>query len=66
MCTYAYIRFVIGLFSFFVPLEPRGLIIVQHFQKSAAMPQYQGQVRTLLKPLCSIYTVNPQTLADPP
>ena len=34
MCTYAYIRFVIGLFSFFVPLEPLGLVImVGHFPK---------------------------------
>ena len=33
MCTYAYIRFVIGLFSFFLPLEPLGLIMVGHFPK---------------------------------
>ena len=57
MCTYAYIRFVIGLFSFFVPLEPLGLIMVG---------QCRSLVRTLLNPLCIIYTVNPQTLADPP
>ena len=33
MCTYAYVRFVIGIFSFFAPLGPLGLIIVWHFPK---------------------------------
>ena len=55
MCTYAYIRFVIGLFSFFVPLEPLGLIIVRHFPKKCGNATiYQGLVGTLLKPLCII------------
>ena len=41
MCKYAYVRFVIGFFSFFVSLGPLGLIIVRHFPKkcgNAAMP----------------------------
>ena len=33
MCTYAYVRFVIGIFSFFAPLGPLELIIVWHFSK---------------------------------
>ena len=33
MFTYVYVRFVIGLLSFFAPLGPLGLIIVWHFSK---------------------------------
>ena len=42
MCTYVYVHYVIGFFSFFVPAGPLGLIIVRHFQKkrsNAAMLQ---------------------------
>ena len=42
MCTYAYVRFVTGFFSFFAPLGPLGLMIVWHFPKkcgNAAMPR---------------------------
>ena len=42
MCKYAYVRFVIGFFSFFAYLGPLGLIIVRHFPKkcgNAAMPR---------------------------
>ena len=53
MCKYAYVRFVIGFFSFFASLGPFGLVIVRHFPKkcaNAAMPQCRGLVRTLLWP----------------
>ena len=42
MCTYVYVRFVIGIFSFFAPLGPLELIIVWHFPKKCgndAIPQ---------------------------
>ena len=52
MCTYAYIRFVIGLFSFFVPLEARGLIIiVQHFPKKCGNATIPGSGKNTVKTL---------------
>ena len=33
MCTYVYVRFVTGIFSFFAPLGPLELIIVWHFPR---------------------------------
>ena len=47
MCTFVYVRFVIGFFSFFAPWEPLGSVtIVQHFPKkgdSAAMLPQSGK-----------------------
>ena len=66
---YVYIclhKFGIGLFSFFVPLAPLGLIKVRHNFPKKVRQCHNARVRTLLKPLCIIYTVNPRTLADPP
>ena len=49
MCTYLYVRFVIGLFPS-APLWPYELIISMAFpEKVAAMPQYRSLVRTLHK-----------------
>ena len=58
MCTYAYIRFVIGLFSFFVPLEPLGLIIVRHFPKKCGSATIPGSGKNTVKTLvCYNYTL---------
>jgi len=43
MCTYVYVRFVIGFFPSFHPWDPIGIL-----RKSAAMPQCRGLVRTLV------------------
>ena len=45
MCTFVYVRFVIGFFSFFAPWEPLGSVtIVQHFpdkgDSAAILPQF--------------------------
>ena len=46
MCTYVYVRFVIGFVFFLYTLGTLGLIIVRYFPKkcgNVALPQWSGK-----------------------